>query len=512
MKFDGYIRVSRIAGREGASFLAPDLQRETIERLAAAKKIELGEIVEELDVSGARKIDDRELGRLVRKVEAGESGGILVWKVSRFSRDQLDCITVARQIGDAGGRLIGEDLDSHQPNGKALLGFLAGFAEEERDARRAGWDYVQRSAVERGIHIASRTPTGYRKRAADKRLERDPKAARVIAELFRRRAAGEGWRQLADFLDASGIRGPYGNVRWSQGAAAKIIRNRVYLGEARSGKYVNPSAHEPIVSRAEWEAAQSARPGASIRNGDGLLLAGLVRCAGCRYLVKADHMTDRDGGRLGLYRCRARHAAGECPARASTLARVLDPFVEQQFLTALGPKGPLAKASVSSRQLDAARQHVEATEAELVAYRDSGAASVIGQESFLSGLQTRQRDLDEARSELAETRDRAGFSQALPAEPLALVEMWPSLTVTERRELLQAAIDAVVIRSGRNVPISDRVVILWRGQAPADFPRRGLRTPLASFAWPDESEGDARVTSSENGKPRSRKRTRSGRR
>ena len=45
-----------------------------------------------------------------------------------------------------------------------------------------------------------------------------------------------------------------------------MIRNPVYLGEASSGKHVNPDAHEPLVTRAEWEAArrtaaQSRAPG-----------------------------------------------------------------------------------------------------------------------------------------------------------------------------------------------------------------------------------------------------------
>ena len=59
-------------------------------------------------------------------------------------------------------------------------------------------------------------------------------------------------------------------------------------------------------------------------------------------------MRDRDGERLGLYRCRGRHAAGKCGSPASALARVLDPLVEAAFLEALGPEGPLAEASAST--------------------------------------------------------------------------------------------------------------------------------------------------------------------
>src|SRR4051812_44551394 len=158
--FDGYIRVSRVGGRAGESFISPAVQRETIDRLAAYHGIELGEVVEELDVSGGTAIDERELGRLVRKIEAGESGGLLVWKVSRFSRNLLDGVTVADRVRAAGGRIVGGDLDSNQAMGKAILGFLLGWAEEERDARRAGWRTAQQRAAARGVH-PTRTPVGY---------------------------------------------------------------------------------------------------------------------------------------------------------------------------------------------------------------------------------------------------------------------------------------------------------------------------------------------------------------
>lgn len=93
MRFDGYIRVSDTKGRSGERFLSPEIQRDTIRRLAAAKGVELNDpIVEELDVSGGKRVTDRELGRLVERVERGESAGVIVWKLSRFSRSLLDAV------------------------------------------------------------------------------------------------------------------------------------------------------------------------------------------------------------------------------------------------------------------------------------------------------------------------------------------------------------------------------------------------------------------------------------
>jgi DNA invertase Pin-like site-specific DNA recombinase len=496
MTYDGYIRISRVRGREGESFISPDIQRESIARQAKAKGIEIDEVVEESDVSGGKAIAQRELGRLVAKIERGESAGLVVWKVSRYSRNQLDGIQTADRIREVGGHIIGEDLDTSAPMGKPMLGFLLGWAEEELDARRAVWSSSREKAVARGVHVASRTPTGYRKRK-DGRLEPDAKAVKTIRELFARRARGEGWTALARFLDERGLRGPYANKTWTPSAVAKMIANPVYIGQARSGRHVNDSAHEPLVTRAEWEAAQdvNGRPSSTPRNGEGLLLAGLIRCAGCRTVMKPDSMKDRDGSRLGLYRCRRRSAAGKCPAPATIMARVVDPYVETRFLEALGPAGPLADVSASTDAFDTASRRVKEAERELDDYIAVNLVSIVGQEHFRAGVELRQTELEEAKAELREARQATAFAEALELTG-SLEGDWPALSVSERKHLLTAAVDAVMVRSGRAVPVQDRVLVLWRGQGPDDLPRRGRRVPLASFPWPDESPAHVAVTSS----------------
>jgi DNA invertase Pin-like site-specific DNA recombinase len=195
MRFDGYIRVSDTKGRSGERFLSPDIQCDTIRRLAKAKGVEVNEpIVEELDVSGGKRIADRELGRLVERVDRGESAGVIVWKLSRFSRSLLDAVEMSKRIADAGGRLIADDFDSAQPMNKAMLGLLAGFAEEELDARREGWRQARQRHVERGVPNG-RAPFGYRKRP-DGRLEVVKAEAKIVRQVFEQRAAGVAFSRI----------------------------------------------------------------------------------------------------------------------------------------------------------------------------------------------------------------------------------------------------------------------------------------------------------------------------
>jgi DNA invertase Pin-like site-specific DNA recombinase len=469
------------ARREGESYISPKLRRQQIEGYAQARDFTVAAWHEDEDISGGT-LERPALQTALERCRNGETGGIIAAKLDRLARSLVGLDQLVKRAQDEGWTLVAVDhgLDLQTPGGELVANILGSVAQWELRQRRQGWEQAQAAAVERGVHIASRVPTGYRRRD-DKRLEPDPRAGAVIHELFRRRARGEGWTTLARFLDESGIRGPYNNGGWTPAAAAKIVRNRVYLGEARSGKFTNPDAHTPLVSVAEWEAAQGERHLSTARSGEGLLLAGLVRCAGCRYLLKPDSMRGRNGERLGLYRCRGRHAAGKCPAPASVLARVLDPYVEARFLAALGPKGPMAEAMEANVAIERALQRLEAAEHELDAARTDA--------------------VNQAAAEVADAHQRA--LSGVNFTPGKLVDGWPELGVAEKRTLLTASLDAIFVRrTGPNVAVSDRALMLWRGEGPADLPRRGHRVPLASFAWPDEPPANVRVAVGENAQPR----------
>jgi DNA invertase Pin-like site-specific DNA recombinase len=491
MRLDGYIRVSRTGGRAGESFISPQQQRDQIEAYAKAHGMTIDEWFTDLDQSGGH-LDRPEFTKALERARDGLTDGVIAAKLDRLSRSLSGLAQLIKQARKEDWNLVAVDhgLDLKSPNGGLVANILGSVAQWELEQRRAGWDDAQGRAVARGVHVASRTPTGYL-RKENGRLVPDAHAAPVIRELFLRRAGGHGWTALARYLDESQVRGPYGNPTWTPSATQKLVRNRAYLGEARSGKHVNPGAHAPLVSRAEWEAAQGKIAVRSVRQGDGLLLTGLVRCAGCRYLLKADHMKGRNGERLGIYRCRGRHSAGECSAPATIMARVLDPYIEQMFLEAVGPSGPLAEEVDVSIAVDDALAAIDAAEAALADYRDDRETErIIGRERFNAGLEVRVADVRDAQAKLSELTK--GTKNMRPAMRSALVVEWPTLDVTAKRHLLVASLDAVVVRSGR-ADVADRARLLWAGEAPDDFPRRGFRVPLEPFVFGDEPEAAAEV-------------------
>src|SRR6188472_3309426 len=181
---DGYIRVSRRGGREGESFISPDVQRERIARWADANGVEIVQWWEEIDQSGA-KLERPMFQEALARCERGETGGIVVAKLDRFARSAVDALESIRRLNAAGARLVSveDNFDGSTPMGRFAIGILTMIAELELERIKESWASAITHAVERGIHISGRVPTGY-ERGEDKRLVPVEPAASAVKEVF----------------------------------------------------------------------------------------------------------------------------------------------------------------------------------------------------------------------------------------------------------------------------------------------------------------------------------------
>jgi site-specific DNA recombinase len=469
---DGYIRVSRVGGRAGERYISPRLQREKIEGWARLHDVALGEIVVEEDVSGAKPVAQRELGRLLERIESGLSRGLVTMNLKRFGRDTLETLQATKRIKEAGGRLVTveDGVDSSQASGKLVITMLAALAEQELDARREAWRAARGSAVKRGVHVAP-TPIGYLRRTSDGRLEVDPETAPLISVAFRLRAESKSWGQIAAFLTENGVlpreRKGRKSVAWSRQGVSSVIRNPVYKGQARSGEFVMPNAHEPIVSEEEWQAAQ--RGGKSLGHvrdgsiaGQGLL-AGIAHCAGCGHKLSLTGSTTRNGARVANYYCRTHYASGKCGSPAVASTRTLDPYVEQQLLEALRSDDPrLVKPAAIGKRIKATEEVVEAAHAELEAFLQAGVASLLGPETYRAEVEKRQEAIREAEAAWAEAMD-ANLAIAVKGASVRTAQEiladWPSLTVPERRAVVRVA--RADPKRRRWQPIGERTEVVW---------------------------------------------------
>jgi hypothetical protein len=259
------------------------------------------------------------------------------------------------------------------------------------------------------------------------------------------------------------------------------------------GAIVVRDAHPALVAEEEWRAANvKARPvgGALVGESDALL-AGLIRCAGCRYSLTLGR--GPKGERL--YRCRRPHASGTCPSAASVIAEHIEEHVEAAVL---GEVDGLARLVPDSGERDRAMEALQRTRDDLHSFRrDRAARRKLGAQ-WHDWLDDYLRAVREAEAELQRVDGRvAAVSEGLTRDH------YLALPTAERREVLGGFLDTVFVRRsvgrGRNVdPIDKRSRILWRGQAPDDLPRRRVVNPVIPFDF-DEHDVEAGMATAQDG-------------
>jgi DNA invertase Pin-like site-specific DNA recombinase len=436
-----YSRVSRVGDRTD-TLISPDLQIGRVQAFAEARGLPVVTMPPELDVSGGKRARPI-LDRVIEGVESGVYAGIIVAQLDRLSRMNLvDALQTIERIEAANGEVIAvaENFDASTPEGRLSRNMFLSLAQMQLDRYKLQFRVAKAQAVARGIWPVPRVPVGYRKRT-DRTLEPDPATAPAVVRAFEARAAGESWAKVGDVLGCG------------QTQAGKVVRNPVYLGRIVYGEWVNPAAHEPVVSRDLWEAAQLQHPRPARRGGARALLAGLVRCAGCGWRMTPT--VQAKGGYVErAYRCTpARKRDGRCEAPAIISQAKLDPHVERVALAHIGALS--ISASDRSEKVDRATSDLEAAEAELSAYQQATSVLGVGGDAFGAGLTSRLATVEEARRVLA------GARLAAPAVPDAgeLGELWPGLSVQERGHVLRGALSVVWVRKGRG-PVEDRVRVV----------------------------------------------------
>jgi site-specific DNA recombinase len=304
LRLDGYVRVSQVRGRDGDSFISPSVQRERITAWLIAHGHVLGQLFEELDESGKGGHRRPLLEEAIARIERGESDGMIVWKADRFGRDLIDGLVQIRRIRDMSGVFVSvyDNLDTSTSTGRMVLRIMLSIAENRLEEISEQWRTAKARAVARGIHPTATAPFGYRhsKKKANGGntgpLVPDPDTAPLVRDLFRRRAAGAGPSELSDWLYAQGAKTAFGRERFSHRAIKDILRNDVYVGVASAGPHIrNEQAHEALIDRGTFAAVQWRGVQFRPRSEAPSPIRPLLRCAGCRYAMRAERRPQKAG-------------------------------------------------------------------------------------------------------------------------------------------------------------------------------------------------------------------------
>lgn len=483
--FDLYVRVSRQGARSAERFHSPDVQEDEARAYAATHGLKVGESLRDINVSGA-KLDRPGLDQAVERIRAGKSAGVIIAHLDRLARTENARLVIAQRITDAGGQVrcvAGAPDDWTTPEGELQVGIQGVVAQYEYRKKSQRWEQEKLRALDGGIPI-NRAPLGYRKDAVG-RLVIEHNEAEHVRAIFEMRARGEGPAAIADYLEGAGVRTSQGAQGWSKQAVYGVLENRTYLGEIRWSGQVKEGACEAIVEPALWHAAQHPnghRP--TPRRGETpFLLAGILRCAGCRHAMQGTY-TSRG---VRIYRCTARHAGGRCEAPA----RIKAGEVEAATVEALWPL--VHEVAVARDDTDVVERVAEleraldASERLLDEVKSPAAQEAWGNDWF-GVVGERRRARDEAAAALGQARAELPTVTSTD-EFVTLQTRWPNLSAAEQREGLGIALDCAALRGSREG--SHELVLFAAGHGPGDLPRRGFKQApvIRPFDWPPTDTG-----------------------
>jgi Recombinase zinc beta ribbon domain len=245
-------------------------------------------------------------------------------------------------------------------------------------------------------------------------------------------------------------------------------RNSVYTGEARQGDHHRPDAHLPIVSREVFETVQALSRREEPRNGRSevkSLLAGVCRCGSCGYALDRNVV----GGKYLVYSCRGRSAAGLCEAPASAMVDKVDALVEVAVLERLAAYK--VERVATDDDLHALHGRIAAARAKREPFENPDYVQALGLPAAMRALARVDEEVEALESELAST---VTASDA-PFDAQEVADIWPTLSVAERHQVISAMVNTVVIsRAPRGTPLAERVGIYWTGDdVPLPKPSRG---------------------------------------
>jgi hypothetical protein len=409
--------------------------------------------------------------------------------LDRFARSNSGALAAIERIEDAGGVLISvaEQLDSSTSAGRFLRTIIIAAAQWERERIGEQWFTARSSAVERGIHVSRHVPPGYVRGPrtddpeTDRRLYPDPVHAGTIREMFAMAAKGATYTAIAEFLTERGLNGSY----WQSYRIARMLANRVYLGEARSGKgvIVNMEAHEPLIDEQTFMLAQRQRPDGLRRASNGVsLLSGLARCAGCSFAMKPQGAGKTSAA---VYRCVKHSTHGTCPEPATVTKQRIEDFVVAQFLAEY-PNLALA-ATTDDQEDDGLADAVAAEQAYRAQLDNLELRAMIGDEDHDRLIGNLHRVWQE---KLAAVRPRPNVDVLPHGVSLdgLVTQLRDEGQTADLRELLGDVIEAVFVRPAatrsHNLPIADRVKIIWRSEDDEIvLPRQGQRFEPRRVDW-----------------------------
>ena len=428
-----YIRVST----HGQEDLSPDSQKKLALDYASRHQISVSEehIFYDGGISGRKAERRPEFLRMIGLAKKGAFDVILVWKFSRFARNQEESIVYKNMLRRDHVEVVSISEPILDGPFGSLIERIIEWMDEYYSIRLSGDVFRgMTEKAERGFYQC-RPPLGYRIPYHNAAPEIVPDEAEIVRSIFSRYVNnGESIFEITRSLNALGLKTSHGNA-FEKRSVEYILRNPAYVGDVRwnvtSSETKTAKApddwilreghHPPIISRELFAAAgkrlelerrpANARPGELSKH----WLSGLLKCSACGRSLSCSTVTDKRTGRqYRSFQCYG-YLKAKCTVSHQISARLIIPAVLAALEAAVGsppvnyvPSKPIKKETDSPLKL--LRLQLEKLELKETRARE---AYICGIDTIGEYRENKQK-LSAERAELTKRLEQETAAPALP--------------------------------------------------------------------------------------------------
>lgn len=423
--------------------------------------------------------------RMIEDCRKGKIDMVITKSVSRFSRNNLDCLLYVRELKERGIPILfeKEGINTLQVSSELLITLFSGLSQAESESISMNVKIGKRQSLKNGnVPFCYKSFLGYRK-GADGKPEIVPEEAEIIRRIYSEYLAGASLLEIAKSLIADGVLTATGKTKWTAKGVLSILTNEKYKGDALLQKtyiadciskrskvnngelpmYYVENNHPAIIERAVFDRVQEE---VSRRNSKRKVkevgtktelgkysgkyaLTDLLFCGNCGTPYRRTTWS-KNGKKKVVWRCISRLDYGTKYCKDS-------PSIEESLLQNAIAAAITQKAQTEGVSIERICEHIELYEA-----RQDNSAIQAKQEQ-LRELKRRIEELTDMDSEAAQNGDFDEMFENLYAEMYAIMDELDGAEKTE--SMLGMAADrikeaAAIMQGLKNHPVeyNDQIV------------------------------------------------------
>jgi site-specific DNA recombinase len=267
-------------------------------------------------------IDRPGLNDMIKDVETGLIDTVVVYKLDRLSRSQFDTLYLIEKVflaNDTDFVSMTENFNTNSPLGRAMIGFLAVFAQLEKDKINERTIMGKEARAKEGKWGGgSSEPIGYNYNVATGELEVNEYEKMQILEAIELFLKGTPLRTISTMFHNKGYtyRGTSKRVsEWDPQRLKYVFQNKIYLGYISYRGEWYKGSHTPIITEETFDKLQKLlKQRAEMYEkhkkkcaGITTYLGGMLYCKHCggKY-TKTTWSTRKPGERREFYTCYSR--------------------------------------------------------------------------------------------------------------------------------------------------------------------------------------------------------------